>query len=319
MLQVFKTIASKELLPIVPVFNHTNKPSVPWKTDTNWIKDINDLEIQGEWFEYTNNNNEVKKNKITGGALITGKSSGIMVLDLDRNHGDGTKDGIEAYKKIVKDLGLSKDDEDKAFNTFTVKTPNGGLHLYFKYREGLKNDSNQDLSIDLRTDGGIIITPGSLRKIDDEIREYTVYKDNPIYDMPIKLFNKLTEYFGVNKVKVNKINEIDKKPGRPPKNKEYYTVINEGGRNNALTRYLGKMINHPMFRNIHELLPLANMYNQCYINPPLEQREVENTVNSMLANAKPVYCNDKGKIINGSLVKYVLDKSPSYVKGNMLY
>ena len=98
-----------------------------------------------------------------------------------------------------------------------------------------------------------------------------------------------------------------------------HTVINEGGRNNALTKYLGKMINHPMFRSVHELLPLANMYNQCYINPPLEQQEVESIVNSMLAYAKPVYCNDKGKIINGSLVKYVLDKSPSYVKGNMLY
>ena len=319
MLQVFKTIASKELLPIVPVFNHTNKPSVPWKTDTNWIKDINDLEIQGEWFEYANNNNEVKKNKITGGALITGKSSGIMVLDLDRNHGDGTKDGIEAYKKIVKDLGLSKDDEDKAFNTFTVKTPNGGLHLYFKYREGLKNDSNQDLSIDLRTDGGLIITPGSLRKINDNIKEYKVYKDNPIHDIPIPLFNKLTEYFGSNKVKGNNVNESNKKPGRPPKSREYYTVIKEGGRDDALIKYLGKLITQPMFRNIHELLPIAHMYNQTYINPPLEDHEVESKVNSILSYAKPIYCKDNGKIVNGSLVKYILDKSPSYVKGNMLY
>ena len=319
MLKLFEIVEAKELLPIVPVFNYTNKPVVPWKKEVNRIKDIKELKDQGEWFEYVNNKDEVKKGKITGSALLTGKISNIMVLDLDRNHGDGTKDGIKAYKELIDSLQLTEEEKKQVFDTFTVKTPNGGLHLYFKYIEGLKNDSNQDLSIDIRTDGGLIITPGSLRKIGDDIRQYTVYKDNPINDMPKSLFDKLTEYFGVNKVKGSKPKEANKKPGRPPKNNEYYTVINEGGRNNALTKYLGKMINHPMFRSVHELLPLANMYNQCYINPPLEQQEVESIVNSMLAYAKPVYCNDKGKIINGSLVKYILDKSPSYVKGNMLY
>lgn len=319
MLKQFEVVASKKLLPIVPVFNYTNKPSVPWKKDINWIKDLKELNNQGEWFEYVNNKGENKKGKITGSALITGKSSGIMVLDLDRNHGDGTKDGIESYKQLVKDLGLSKEDEDKAFNTFTVKTPNGGLHLYFKYKEGLKNDSNQDLSIDIRTDGGIIITPGSLRKIKEDIKEYKVYKDNQIHDIPTPLFDKLTEYFGSNKPKTNKTIESNKKPGRPPKNKGYYTVTSEGGRDNALIKHLGSIITQPMFRSIHTLLPYAHMYNQTYINPPLEAHEVESKVNSILSYAKPVYCTDKGKIINGSLVKYVLDKSPSYVKGNMLY
>ena len=277
------------------------------------------MKDQGEWFEYVNNKDEVKKGKITGSALLTGKISNIMVLDLDRNHGDGTKDGIKAYKELIDSLQLTEEEKKQVFDTFTVKTPNGGLHLYFKYIEGLKNDSNQDLSIDIRTDGGLIVTPGSLRKIGDEIREYTVYKDNVINDMPKTLFDKLTEYFGVNKTKVNKPKASNKKPGRPPKNKEYYTVTNEGGRDNAFIKHLGKIITQPMFRDIHNLLPYAMMYNQCYINPPLSDQEVENKVNSILSYAKPVYCKDNGKIINGSLVKYVLDKSPSYIKGNMLY
>lgn len=316
MLKQLEIVASKALLPMVPVFNYTNKPNVPWKKDVNWIKDIQELNGQSEWFQYVNNKDEVKKGKITGGALITGKASDIMVLDLDRNHGDSTKDGVEAYKQMVESLEMTADERHQSFNTFTVKTPNGGLHLYFKYRKGLKNNSNSDLSIDIRTDGGIIITPGSLRKIKEDIKEYTVYKDNPIYDIPIPLFDKLTEYFGVNKVKTN---GDKKKPGRPPKNKGYYTVTNEGGRDEALIKYLGKIITQPMFRSVHELLPIAHMYNQTYINPPLEVQEVETKVNSILSYAKPVYCTDKGKIINGSLVKYVLSKSPSYVKGNMLY
>ena len=315
----FEVIKVKELFPVVPVFNYTNKPVVPWKKDVNRLSRDYELKGVNEYIDYINNKNEVKKSKVTGYALITGKDSGIMVLDLDRNHGDGSKDGIKAYKELIEGLQLTEEEQKQAFDTFTVKTPNGGLHLYFKYKEGLKNDSNQDLSIDIRTDGGLIITPGSLRKIGEDIREYTVYKDNPIYDIPIKLFDKLTEYFGVNKVKGDKPKETNKKPGRPPKNNEYYTVTNEGGRDNALIKYLGRLITQPMFRNIHELLPMAMMYNQCYINPPLDAQEVENKVNSILSYAKPVYCKDNGKIINGSLVKYVLDKSPSYIKGNMLY
>lgn len=319
MLKQFEVVEAKVLLPIVPVFNYTNKPVVPWKKEVNRIKDIKELKDQGEWFEYVNNKDEVKKGKITGSALLTGKISNIMVLDLDRNHGDGTKDGIKAYKELIDSLQLTEEEKKQVFDTFTVKTPNGGLHLYFKYKEGLKNDSNKDLSIDIRTDGGLIIAPGSLRKIGEDIREYTVYKDNPIYDIPVKLFDKLTEYFGVNKAKGTKSKETNKKPGRPSKNKEYYTVTNEGGRDNAFIKHLGKIITQPMFRDIHNLLPYAMMYNQCYINPPLSEQEVENKVNSILSYAKPVYCKDNGKIINGSLVKYVLDKSPSYVKGNMLY
>ena len=319
MLKQFEVVEAKVLLPIVPVFNYTNKPVVPWKKEVNRIKDIKELKDQGEWFEYVNNKDEVKKGKITGSALLTGKISNIMVLDLDRNHGDGTKDGIKAYKELIDSLQLTEEEKKQVFDTFTVKTPNGGLHLYFKYIEGLKNDSNQDLSIDIRTDGGLIVAPGSLRKIGDDIREYTVYKDNAIYDMPKTLFDKLTEYFGVNKAKGNKSKASNKKPGRPPKNKEYYTVTNEGGRDNAFIKHLGKIITQPMFRDIHNLLPYAMMYNQCYINPPLSDQEVENKVNSILSYAKPVYCKDNGKIINGSLVKYVLDKSPSYIKGNMLY
>ena len=130
-------VEAKELLPIVPVFNYTNKPIVPWKKEANRIKSISELKGQDECFEYVNNNDEVKKGKITGSALLTGKISNIMVLDLDRNHGDGTKDGIKAYKELIDSLQLTEEEKKQVFDTFTIKTPNGGLHLYFKYIEGL--------------------------------------------------------------------------------------------------------------------------------------------------------------------------------------
>ena len=320
MLKVFEVVKAKELIPVVPVFNYTNKPMVQWSKEENRIKTIEALEQQKEWFEYANKDGELKKGRITGSALITGKTSGIMVIDLDRNHGDSDKDGVMAYKELIEGLGMTEEEQQQAFNTFTVKTPNGGLHLYFKYIEGIKNSSNAELSIDIRTDGGIIIMPGSRRKInrtnDDGLEEettevYKVYKDNPIYNMPLKLFEKLKELFGTKEPK--------RKPGRPPKSSEYYTITNEGGRDNALIKYLGRLITQPMFRNAHELLPLAQMYNQCYIKPPLDAQTVEEKVNSILSYAKPVYCDEKGYIVTGSLAKHILNKAPSYVKGNMLY
>lgn len=358
MLKLFEVVEAKELLPIVPVFNYTNKPKVQWKNQDNWINTKEKLINQGEWFEYIyigkdketgEEIRENKKGKITGSALLTGKSSNIMVIDLDRNHGSGEADGIQMYKDIVDRLNLSEDEKKLAFDTFTIKTPNGGLHLYFEYREGLKStslkellvDDNGDLildddgkkqdipiGIDIRADGGVIILPGSYRKIGNDIREYKVYKDLDIKPIPTKLLDELQTYINGTRTTTNNgkkgilknINKLsNKKPGRPPKNNEYYTVTNEGGRDNALIKYLGKLITQPMFRNVHELLPMAMMYNQCYINPPLDSQTVHEKVNSILSYAKPIYCNDKGKIINGSLVKYILDKSPSYVKGNMLY
>ena len=111
MLKQFEVVEAKVLLPIVPVFNYTNKPVVPWKKEVNRIKDIKELKDQGEWFEYVNNKDEVKKGKITGSALLTGKISNIMVLDLDRNHGDGTKDGIKAYKELIDSLQLTEEEK----------------------------------------------------------------------------------------------------------------------------------------------------------------------------------------------------------------
>ena len=72
------------------------------------------------------------------------------------------------------------------------------------------------------------------------------------------------------------------------------------------------------FRNVQKLLPIAMMYNEKYLSPQLDNQEVVNKVNSILSYAKLVYCNNNGKIINGYLVKYILEKSPSYVKGNIV-
>ena len=316
MLNIFNTVKDRKLLPVVPIFNNANFPSVPWKSEINHIDTIDKLEQQGEYFDYKNKNNEAKKGKITGASLLTGEKSGVMVLDLDRNHGTGEVDGVVNYKKLVDSLNLSEEDKKKAFNTFTVKTPNGGLHLYFNWKEGLKSDSNNKLSIDLKTTGGLIVAPGSIRKMKDgTFKTYTVYKDVEIQDMPEGLFNELLKYFG----KVKPVAKNTKIKTIKSASNNHYTVKNEGERDAALFKYLCSMIDYKFFKNEKNLFELAKMYNQCYINPPFDENTVMQKTRQAISYVKKPYCSSTGKVVNGSLVKYILNNNDCYVKGNMFY
>ena len=316
MLNIFNTVKDRKLLPVVPIFNNANFPSVPWKSEINHIDTIEKLEQQGEYFDYKNKNNEAKKGKITGASLLTGEKSGVMVLDLDRNHGTGEVDGVVNYKKLVDSLNLSEEDKEKAFNTFTVKTPNGGLHLYFNWKEGLKSDSNNKLSIDLKTSGGLIVAPGSIRKMKDgTYKTYTVYKDVEIQEMPDKLFNELLKYFG----KVKPVAKNTKIKTIKSASNNHYTVKNEGERDAALFKYLCSMIDYKFFKNEKNLFELAKMYNQCYINPPFDENTVMQKTRQAISYVKKPYCSSTGKVVNGSLVKYILNNNDCYVKGNMFY
>ena len=99
---------------------------------------------------------------------------------------------------------------------------------------------------------------------DESYKTYTVYKDVEIQEIPEGLFNELLKYFGKVKpaAKNNKIKTIKSASNN------HYTVKNEGERDAALFKYLCSMIDYKFFKHEKNLLELAKMYNQCYINPP---------------------------------------------------
>lgn len=315
MLDIFEIVERNNFFPLVPLFDYDNKPIVKWSDSQNLIESMEALEKQSDYFSFIDKNKKLTKKKITGLSLITGEISGIMVIDLDRNHGSNSVDGISEYRKIIESLKLSEDDLYKAFNTFSVKTPNGGLHMYFNYKKGLKTLANNKLGIDIRTDKGLIVTPGSLRKVNKQIIGYQVHNNNLIYDMPDKLFNKLQEIYGLIKSPSKNSSDVNIDINTD----KFYKVSNEGERDSTLFKYLCKIIDFKFFKEPHELYCIADMYNKCYLNPPLNTVEVQAKVNSAIKYAKRPYCNDSGRIINGALVEYILKQNPSYVKGNMIY
>ena len=238
------------LFPIIPI-REDKKAAVKWSNKDNWA--YSEEDYQGKYPKYTQ-----------ASAIITGEASGVMVVDLDNKNGEN---GIEVFKEILSTL--SEEAQKTIKDTLTIKSPNSGLHLYFKYREGLRNTAGVLPGIDIRTTGGIIIAPGSkIKKKDGTIGEYKVARGKVINEMPDELFTVLKE----------KLKKKDNKPGRVTTTQ--YQEAEEGSRNQTLFKYLCKMIR--TIKNGQELVAQANMYNTTYFNPPLSQEEVEDTVNSVM-------------------------------------
>jgi len=84
--------------------------------------------------------------KCNGVGMLTGKKTGIVVVDVDQPDREWFDQFWEHYKLPP---------------TTRVLTPGGGYHLYYKYTPLLKNGKYKGFDIDIRGDGGQIIAPGS--------------------------------------------------------------------------------------------------------------------------------------------------------------
>jgi hypothetical protein len=160
------------------------------------IKDENGKVIDQE---IISNDNKYKYG-ITNYGFITGSKNGVIVLDLDLypKPDEITKgvtslwqrDGnnhpfIQHYIKHY-DIEPSQNWIDTVYliiekiNTFTVKTPNKGFHLYFKYSNNdLRNTQDKNLGVDIRGDGGYVVGCGS--KL--QAGEYTPFRNVEIQDL----------------------------------------------------------------------------------------------------------------------------------------
>lgn len=86
-------------------------------------------------------------------AIATGKASGVWVLDIDIKNGAR---GNETFYKMI-------EGRPKWPQTYTVKTPTGGIHYYFQYDERVRNLINigEYGGIDVKSDGGYVLCPPS--------------------------------------------------------------------------------------------------------------------------------------------------------------
>ncbi|GAB1821061.1 bifunctional DNA primase/polymerase [Herbidospora sp. RD11066] len=127
--------------------------------------------------------------------------SRLVVVDLDRPKPGamppepfdepGVNDGADALALLCERVG-----QPLPFDTFTVRTRNGGTHLYFTAPIGLvlgNTAGRLGWLIDTRASGGYVVGPGSNVPTPGETGEYEVTNAIALAELPAWLASRLTE------------------------------------------------------------------------------------------------------------------------------
>jgi len=206
-------------------------PSIDWREYQHKLPTKEEIE---RWF---------KERPLSNLGIITGKISGIVVIDFD------TK---EAYQNAIV-RGLP--------DTPTVITGRG-YHVYCKYKEGVRNFSKKAglPDIDLRGEGGCIVAPPSIH---ENGKSYQWMEGKSLDDLPL---GDVPEWV------------LIKSEGEKTPLTKLYEGVAEGDRNNSLARLVGYWANGGL--NNGECLKRALLWNSKNF-PPLPTDEVENVVRSI--------------------------------------
>lgn len=137
-------------LKAVPLFWESKQPKGAWKKDPSCL---NQLDLK-EFYKF-NETLSLKKNH----SLLTGKINNLFVLDIDCHKTENINDNL-----FIKTYGSDPKVWFEKFGALIVKTPSGGYHLYFQYTPAIRQGQDPESNIDTRTDGGLIVCPGSVLK-----------------------------------------------------------------------------------------------------------------------------------------------------------
>ncbi len=131
--------------------------------------------------------------------LPTGKKNNIILLDLDAYKWDDEHPFYELCKKEDLEQYL------KNLGTITVRTGHDGWHLWFKFNKEIRTRDNHELNIDIKSEGGYGVGPGS-KMIKEEKKapghggEIGYYREiwrdtnKELKEMPEELINWLNKY-----------------------------------------------------------------------------------------------------------------------------
>jgi len=160
-------------LSVIPVSKHKS----PFKDfDVVQYRDRypTDEEIESWWGD---------KFKSAGIACVCGKLSNRTVIDLDTYKNKNTEDFINS---LVPDSFLAP----------ICSTPRGGQHWHFQYTPSLGNIQidNDDCSIDVKTEGGLVVLPPTHGPNGNAYKWITSPKSNPIGAIPPMLLNYMYIY-----------------------------------------------------------------------------------------------------------------------------
>lgn len=243
---------------VIPI-SKTKKPLIEWKTATR---------------EYLTNPDNIKKwwtqFPAANVAIVTGsRSGGLVVIDLDVDEDRGV-DGAESLNEWC--------DENNIFpieSSATVATGSGGQHLYFQSGFTYHNHVGCLDGVDIRGEGGCVVAPPSIHG--ETKREYVwdIVQDEvtvPVADSDVVFF--------LGEMESSKTTSSN---GSFVKN-DFTEIVSEGGRNNKLFKYISKLQGEG--ESDQAIQEYAEIYNQTHLKPPLNDDEVQRTINSVLSHTE---------------------------------
>lgn len=181
---------------VIPVGND-KKPLVKWQQYQTKLPSKNEVI---DWFD------KYPKANI---AIVTGKISGIMVVDIDPRNG-------------------GSDQDFKLIKTLIASTGGGGYHYYFKYEPHIKNLKNIKPGIDLKTEGGYVIAPPSIH-LSGNLYRWVSPPSIKLLDILPSFIHEWVE-----------LTEYENNPIQNNSNK--YKGVSAGSRNNTASSVIGKLL-----------------------------------------------------------------------------
>lgn len=198
----------------------------------------------------------------------------LFVIDLDRH--DEDKDGVENFKKLMKNIGCPIDLYN-GIGTLVQQTPSGGLHIIYKSDDelsqvnGVANAFKDYPGIDLRNRNYIVSEPSVI-----DGNSYCFLTNDLPKEIPIELKKFILE-------NANLKNDSKKEPYKKP------TSVECGDRDNQLFSYINS-IYYKTSLDFDEVLCLALHFNDNVLEEPFPEKTVKYKV-------KKVFEKDRDKYI----------------------
>ena len=172
---------------VIPLVENSKRPLISdWQNRAT----TNPLQIDSWWSEHPNAN-----------IGIACEVSNLIVIDLDTSKGAvpsspwnelGAKNGEDVFKEICRKAG-----DSQLFDTYSVKTPSGGKHLYF-YDQNVAIKQGTEVNgwwrVDTRSKGGYIVAEGSrlLNSSKGELNHYQSIGNSVVLNFPTWLRDELS-------------------------------------------------------------------------------------------------------------------------------
>ncbi|MGI9413593.1 MAG: bifunctional DNA primase/polymerase [Hyphomicrobiales bacterium] len=191
-------------------------------------------------------------------SVVTGKVSGIVVLDVDPGHGGAAS------------LAAIEDRHGPLPETVEAKTGGGGRHIYFAYPDReVRNRAGLAPGLDLRGDGGVIIVPPSVHPSGKRYRWRPRHGPDEIALAPMPIWLLESRFGG------------DERAGHPV---AYWRAlaqspVAQGKRNATIASFTGHLLWHEVDPDV--ILELMLAWNRTRCTPPIEDDEVIRTVRSI--------------------------------------